>query len=264
MASAAGSSKRGPFRAQGAKSAGPAGNSADGALTSGGLANQPGILLGHAAGGEQAVVASEAPFADAPAECGIGQQRRHPVGVAGLVIGGDHQHIGHHAGHVVAVTTGYRAARGLDRTLFMKLATCQWIRDHRHVILCGPTGIGKSWLACALCHKACREDFSVLYHRVPRLFAALDLARVDLLILDNWGPQVMTADHRRDLMEIVEDRYGRGSLLITSQVPVDRWHEIIGDPTLADAILDRIVHAAYRIDLDGETLRKPERGQELT
>ncbi len=202
------------------------------------------------------MVASEAPFADAPAECGIGQQRRHPVGVAGLVIGGDHQHIGHHAGHVVAVTTGYRAARGLDRTLFMKLATCQWIRDHRHVILCGPTGIGKSWLACALCHKACREDFSVLYHRVPRLFAALDLARVDLLILDNWGPQVMTADHRRDLMEIVEDRYGRGSLLITSQVPVDRWHEIIGDPTLADAILDRIVHAAYRIDLTGESLRK--------
>ena len=170
----------------------------------------------------------------------------------------------------------YRSVRGLDRTLFLKLASCQWIRDHRHVILCGPTGIGKSWLACALGHKACREDFSVLYHRVPRLFAALDLARgdgrytkllaslarVDLLILDDWGPQVMTADHRRDLMEIVEDRYGRGSLLITSQVPVDRWHEIIGDPTLADAILDRIVHAAYRIDLDGESLRKRPAGQE--
>ena len=172
----------------------------------------------------------------------------------------------------------YRALRGLDRTLFLTLGTGHWIRDHRHVILCGPTGIGKSWLACALGHKACREDISVLYQRVPRLFAALDLARgdgryakllaslarPDLLILDDWGPQVMSADHRRDLMEIVEDRYGRGSLLITSQVPVNRWHEIVGDPTLADAILDRIVHAAYRIDLDGESMRKPQAGEELT
>ena len=171
----------------------------------------------------------------------------------------------------------YRAVRGLDRTLFLKLATCQWIGDHRHVILCGPTGIGKSWLACALGQKACHEDRSVLYHRVPRLFAALDLARgdgryakllaslarADLLILDDWGPQVISADHRRDLMEIVEDRYGRGSLLITSQVPVNRWHEVIGDPTLADAILDRIVHAAYRIDLDGESMRKRPRGVDL-
>ena len=172
----------------------------------------------------------------------------------------------------------YRAVRGLDRTLFLKLASCQWVRDHRHVILCGPTGVGKSWLACALGHKACREDLSVLYQRVPRLFAALDLARgdgryakllaslarVDLLILDDWGPHVLTADHRRDLMEIVEDRYSRGSMLITSQVPVSRWHEIIGDPTLADAILDRIVHVAYRIDLNGESMRKPKAGQELT
>src|SRR6516165_6618693 len=123
----------------------------------------------------------------------------------------------------------YRAARGLDRALFRKLAACDWIRDRRNLIITGPCGVGKSWLACALGHKACREDFSVLYHRVPRLFAALDLARgdgryakllaslarVDLLILDDWGPQVMSADHRRDLMEIVEDRYGRGSLLIT-------------------------------------------------
>ncbi len=171
----------------------------------------------------------------------------------------------------------YLAVRGLDRTLFLKLAACQWIRDHRHVIFTGKTGVGKSWLACALGHKACREDFSVLYQRAPRMFAALDLARgdgryakllaslarPDLLIIDDWGPQMITADHRRDLMEIVEDRYDRGSLLITSQVPVNRWHEIIGDPTLADAILDRIVHAAYRIDLDGESLRKPQPGEEL-
>jgi DNA replication protein DnaC len=163
----------------------------------------------------------------------------------------------------------YRTPRGLDRTLFLKLATCQWIRDHRHLILCGPTGIGKSWLSCALAYQACREDFSVLYYRVPRLLAALDLARgdgryakllaslarVNLLLLDDFG-QPLTPDHRRDLLEIVEDRQGRGSLLITSQVPVDRWHEIIGDPTLGDAILDRIVHAAYKIDLAGESMRK--------
>lgn len=164
----------------------------------------------------------------------------------------------------------YRAVRGLDRSLFMTLATCRWIRDHRHLILCGPTGVGKSWLACALGDAACREDISVLYQRVPRLFASLDLARGDgryarllaslaraqLLILDDWGPEPISPDHRRDLLEIVEDRQGRGSLLITSQVPVDRWHEVIGDPTLADAILDRIVHAAHRIDLTGESLRK--------
>ncbi len=163
----------------------------------------------------------------------------------------------------------YRTRRGLDQALFLKLASCHWIRDHRHLILGGPTGIGKSWLACALAHQACREDFSVLYQRVPRLFAALDLARgdgryakllaslarVNLLLLDDFG-QPLTADHRRDLLEIVEDRQGRGSLLITSQVPVDRWHEVIGDPTLGDAILDRIVHAAYRIDLTGESMRK--------
>lgn len=164
----------------------------------------------------------------------------------------------------------YRTPRGLDRALFLKLSSCQWIRDHRSLILCGPTGVGKSWLACALAQKACREDFSVLYQRVPRLFASLDLARglgrypkllanlarVSLLILDDWGPESLSPEHRRDLLEIVEDRNGRGSLLITSQVPVNRWHEIIGDPTLADAILDRIVHNAYRIDLSGESMRR--------
>jgi len=170
----------------------------------------------------------------------------------------------------------YRAPRGLDRSLFLKLAACDWIREHRHIILTGKTGLGKSWLACALGHKACREDFSVLYHRAPRLFTALDLARgdgryaklltslarVDLLIIDDFGPESLSADHRRDLLEIVDDRSGRGSLILTSQVPVDRWHQIIGDPTLADAILDRIVHSAYRIDLDGESLRKPRRPTE--
>jgi DNA replication protein DnaC len=165
----------------------------------------------------------------------------------------------------------YRAARGLDRALFLKLSACDWIREHRHVLITGPCGIGKSWLSCALGHKACRENLSVLYYRMPRLLAALalargdgryakllrSLARVNLLVLDDWGPETLNAEQRRDLLEIVEDRYDRGSLLITSQVPIERWHEsIIGDPTLADAILDRIVHNAYRIKLAGESLRK--------
>ena len=176
--------------------------------------------------------------------------------------------------HLAAVEdVDYRTPRGLDRALFLKLAGCDWIREHRHCLLTGPCGVGKSWLACALGYKACRENLSVLYQRVPRLFAALalgrgdgryaklmrQLARVDLLILDDWGPEPLLAEQQRDLLEIVEDRYNAGSLIITSQLPVDRWYEIVGNPTLADAILDRIVHNAYRIELSGESLRKPQR-----
>ena len=164
----------------------------------------------------------------------------------------------------------FRAHRGLDRALFLKLASCQWIRDHHHLALVGPTGIGKSWLACALGHKACREGFSVLYKRASRLFTDLAQARGEgrlprlmnalertrLLIIDDWGPEPLNAEQRRDLLEIVDDRYDRGSLLITSQLPVNRWHEVIGDPTLADAILDRIIHRAHRIDLKGPSLRR--------
>jgi DNA replication protein DnaC len=164
----------------------------------------------------------------------------------------------------------FRAPRGLDRALFLKLAACQWLRDHHHLLVVGPTGIGKSWLACALGHKACREGFSVLYKRAPRLFTDLTqargegrlprllaaLERIRLLIIDDWGPEPLTGDQRRDLLEIVDDRYDKGSLLITSQVPVSRWHKVIGDPTLADAILDRLVHRAHRIDLKGESLRR--------
>src|SRR5215472_15093981 len=150
----------------------------------------------------------------------------------------------------------YHAARGLDRTLFLKLATCDFIRERRNLLITGPCGVGKSWLACALGHKACREDFSVLYHRMPRLFTALALARVDLLVLDDWGPEQLNAEQRRDLLEIVEDRYDARSILITSQLPIERWYEVIGDPTLADAILDRIIHNAYRIELKGESMRK--------
>src|SRR5277367_1342988 len=165
----------------------------------------------------------------------------------------------------------YRAARGLDRTLFLKLADCDWIREHRHCLLTGPCGVGKSWLACALGFKACRENLSVLYQRVPRLFTLLalgrgdgryaklmrQLGRVDLLILDDWGPEPLLPEQQLDQLEIVEDRYNAGSLIITSQLPVDRWYELVGNPTLADAILDRIIYNAYRVELSGESLRKP-------
>ncbi|MDE8347654.1 MAG: IS21-like element helper ATPase IstB [Acidocella sp.] len=141
----------------------------------------------------------------------------------------------------------YRTARGLDRAMLIKLARCEWIRAKHNLLITGPCGVGKSWIACALGQKACREDLSTAYHRVPRLFAALALARgdgryaatlrqiarVDLLILDDWGPEILTADQRRDMLEIVEDRHDRRSIIITSQVPVDRWYEIIGDSTIS-------------------------------
>jgi DNA replication protein DnaC len=164
----------------------------------------------------------------------------------------------------------YRAARGLDRALFQKLAEGSWIDVHENLILCGPTGIGKSWLASALGHKACRDNRSILYQRIPKLFADLALARgdgrysriqralggVQLLILDDWGLEPLDAAARHDLLEILEERYGRRSTIITSQIPVDKWHELIGDPTYADAILDRIVHNAHRINLSGHSLRR--------
>ena len=172
--------------------------------------------------------------------------------------------------NAVIEDTDYRTPRGLDRALFQKLAGCDWIRHSQHLVISGPTGTGKSWLACALGHKACREGFSVLYRRAPRLFAELatargegrlsrmlaSLERTRLLIIDDWGPEPLTAEQRRDLLEIVDDRYEKGSLLVTSQVPVSRWHELVGDPTLGDAILDRVVHRAHRIELKGASLRK--------
>lgn len=165
----------------------------------------------------------------------------------------------------------YQAPRGLDRALFLKLAACDWIAERKNLLITGAAGLGKSWLSCALGHKACRENISVLYARVPRLFAELGAARGDiryarllrsiarakLLILDDWGPEALSADQARDLLEIIEDRYDKGSLIITSQVPVAKWHDLIGIPTLADAILDRVIHNAYRIELAGDSLRKP-------
>jgi DNA replication protein DnaC len=169
----------------------------------------------------------------------------------------------------------YRTPRRLDKALFQRLATSRWIAEHRGLLVPGPCGIGKSWLACALAQKACRDGYSVHYARVPRLFTELDLAhgdgrfarlfrmlvKVDLLVLDDWGPDRLSASQRRDLMEIVEDRHGRGSILITSQLPVASWHEVVGEPTLADAILDRIVHNAFRLELDGPSMRKLKAGE---
>jgi DNA replication protein DnaC len=163
-----------------------------------------------------------------------------------------------------------KVARGLDKALFAKLAAGDWIARHQNLAIIGKTGLGKSWLACALGHKACRDDRSVLYTRVPRLFDALALARgdgrharmlrnlsrVDLLILDDWGLSAITHEQARDLLEIVEDRHGRGSMIVTSQLAIEHWHELIPNSTIADAILDRLVHNAHRLVLNGESIRK--------
>ena len=167
----------------------------------------------------------------------------------------------------------YRAPRGLDRRLMEELLKGDWIRAHENLAIVGPTGAGKSWLACALGHKACRDNHSVLYVRAPKLFDDLVMAHADgsagrklkalgsvqLLILDDWGLSPLDEQNRHDLLEILEDRYGRRSTLVTSQLPVADWHAAIGQTTYADAILDRLVHNAHRIELAGESLRRTRR-----
>ena len=170
----------------------------------------------------------------------------------------------------VAEDVDYQASRGLDRPLFQKLCGGAFIAAHDNLILTGPTGVGKSWLASAIGHSACRDNRSVLYQRVSKLFANLATARGDgryarimrtisgaqLLILDDWGLEPLDDAGRHDLLEILEDRYGRKSTIVTSQIPVERWHEVIGNPTYADAILDRLVHNAHRIELSGDSMRR--------
>lgn len=164
----------------------------------------------------------------------------------------------------------YRTHRGLDKSVCLSLGTCGWIQRHQNVIIIGPTGAGKTYLACALAHKACREGLSAFYLRTPRLSYTLAIARADgsyartlarlaktrVLILDDFGLATLTDPERRDLLEIIEDRHGTASTIITSQLPVENWHEMIGDPTIADALLDRVVHNAHRINLKGESMRR--------
>lgn len=172
----------------------------------------------------------------------------------------------------------FTAKRGLDRRNIMALAQGAWLDAHENCIITGKTGTGKSWLACALGRQAARGDHSVLYVRMPRLFEDLAMARLDgrfarlidklakvqLLILDDWGTHSLTDQQRFYLFEIVEERYQRRSTLITSQIPVSAWHDLIADSTLADAILDRIVHNAHRISLEGDSLRKQKSTPPLT
>jgi len=164
----------------------------------------------------------------------------------------------------------FDASRGLDKPLMATLGSCQWIRSHQNVILTGATGCGKTWIACALGNTACRQGISVYYVRAPRLFEELNvahgdgtyvkrlqaIAKTDLLIIDDWGLAPLTQRDRTDLLEILDDRVGSRSTIITSQLPPDHWHAWINDPTLADAILDRVLHASHRIALKGESLRR--------
>lgn len=164
----------------------------------------------------------------------------------------------------------YRHPRGLQRPQMAALITGDWVRQGHHVVLVGPTGCGKTWLACALAHQACRQGHSALYVRVTRLLEELRIARadgsyakkiahlakLDLLILDDWGLEKLTRAQAQDVLELIDDRHGARSLLITSQLPIEHWHEALGDPTLADAILDRVLHQAHKLLLKGESMRK--------
>jgi DNA replication protein DnaC len=164
----------------------------------------------------------------------------------------------------------YRHRRSLDKRLMQKLVAGHYLDEHLNVLITGPTGVGKTWLACALAHKACRDGYSARYLRLPRLMHDLpiakadgryakllrDYAKADLVIFDDWGLMPMNADIRRDLLEILDDRHNRRSTLVTSQLPIEQWHDYIGEPTIADAILDRLVHNAYKLPLNGESMRK--------
>jgi len=164
----------------------------------------------------------------------------------------------------------YRHHRGLQRSVVEHLATSEWVRHRQHCVITGPTGVGKTYLACALAHKVCRDGYRVSYWSTPKLLRELagaqadgslvrllkKLARTDLIVIDDWGLERLKDPQAHLILEILEDRQDRGSLMITSQFAVSSWHELIGNPTVADAILDRLVHHAHRIELKGDSLRK--------
>jgi DNA replication protein DnaC len=164
----------------------------------------------------------------------------------------------------------YPPKRELDKATVRQLTTCRWVEEHHNVLITGLTGTGKSYLACALANQACRKGYRALYCRASRLFDELvlaratgthvrvlaKLARMDVLVIDDWGLRALTEPERLDLLEILEDRHGARSTILTSQLPPEKWHDRLGDPTLADAILDRLVHGAYRVALKGPSRRK--------
>jgi len=164
----------------------------------------------------------------------------------------------------------YQHSRGLDRKLIRTLASSEWVRQKQNILLLGPTGIGKTWLGCALAHKACRDGFSALHKRTSELLrelavahvdgsigrSLLKISRIDVVLLDDFAMAPLKDSERRDFLEICDDRYQRRSMILTSQMPLAHWHEQIGDPTIADSILDRLVHNSYRIELNGESIRK--------
>lgn len=171
----------------------------------------------------------------------------------------------------------WRTARGLDKNAIVALtAESQWVRQHDHIFVTGPTGVGKSFLACALAQKACRDGYSATYTRAAALFRDLGIARadgslrrfllrlsrIDVLVIDDWALTPLSSSEARDFWEICEDRYQKSSTILTAQMPVAKWHEQIGDPTLADGILDRLVHNAHRIELRGDSMRKGRRQAE--
>lgn len=164
----------------------------------------------------------------------------------------------------------YQTPRGLDKAVLVNLAQGQWLQSHHNLLIVGPCGTGKTFIACALAHKACLTAHTAQYERLSRLLSDLqlakgdgrykkrmdDIAKVDVLILDDFGLTPFTDEHRRDLLEILDDRHEKKSTIVTSQLPVKLWHETIGNGTLADAILDRLIHSAYRLEMQGESMRK--------
>jgi DNA replication protein DnaC len=164
----------------------------------------------------------------------------------------------------------FRTSRGLDRSMIISLATCSWVAKHYNALITGPTGVGKTFIACALANAACRQGHSSIYYRFPRLLSELKMARADgsyvkllnrlakteLLVIDDWGINALSESERRDILEVIEDRYKIRSTIVVSQIPIDKWHDIIANSTIADAILDRLVHNAYKIDMKGGSMRK--------